>query len=137
MIYLLVFLVLINFVLFYLVLKQAKDSRMLMKLNDSLDSQITSYKVSQSSLIEKMREMEILSEEQVQELSRVSSLVEERKFSVGAKVKWIDGKGEEEFGVVCDDFISDGKDFVVVRSIKNGKLLSRYFTIKAEKLILL
>lgn len=137
MIYLLVFLVLINFVLFYLVLKQAKDSRMLMKLNDSLDSQITSYKVSQSSLIEKMREMEILSEEQVQELSRVSSLVEERKFSVGAKVKWIDGKGEEEFGVVCDDFVSDGKDFVVVRSIKNGKLLSRYFTIKAEKLILL
>ncbi len=137
MIYLLVFLVLINFVLFYLVLKQAKDSRMLMKLNDSLDSQITSYKVSQSSLIEKMREMEILSEEQVQELSRVSSLVEERKFSVGAKVKWIDGKGEEEFGVVCDDFISDGKDFVVVRSIKNGKLLSRYFTIKAEKLVLL
>lgn len=137
MIYLLVFLVLINFVLFYLVLKQAKDSRMLMKLNDSLDSQITSYKVSQSSLIEKMREMEILSEEQVQELSRVSSLVEERKFSVGAKVKWIDGKGEEEFGVVCDDFVSDGKDFVVVRSIKNGKLLSRYFTIKAEKLVLL
>lgn len=137
MIYLLVFLVLINFVLFYLVLKQAKDSRILMKLNDSLDSQITSYKVSQSSLIEKMREMEILSEEQVQELSRVSSLVEDRKFSVGAKVKWIDGKGEEEFGVVCDDFISDGKDFVVVRSIKNGKLLSRYFTIKAEKLILL
>ncbi len=137
MIYLLVFLVLINFVLFYLVLKQAKDSRILMKLNDSLDSQITSYKVSQSSLIEKMREMEILSEEQVQELSRVSSLVEDRKFSVGAKVKWIDGKGEEEFGVVCDDFISDGKDFVVIRSIKNGKLLSRYFTIRAEKLILL
>ena len=137
MIYLLVFLVLINFVLFYLVLKQAKDSRILMKLNDSLDSQITSYKVSQSTLIDKMREMEILSEEQVQELSRVNSLIEERKFSVGTKVKWIDGKGDEEFGVVCDDFISDGKDFVVVRSIKNGKLLSRYFTIKAEKLILL
>lgn len=137
MIYLLVFLVLINFVLFYLVLKQAKDSQILMKLNDSLDSQITSYKVSQSTLIDKMREMQILSEEQVQELSRVNSLIEERKFSVGTKVKWIDGKGEEEFGVVCDDFISDGKDFVVVRSIKNGKLLSRYFTIRAQKLILL
>ena len=137
MIYFLVLSVLINLVLFYILFKQVRDGRMLIKLNNSLDDQLTSYKVSQSSLIEKMREMELLSEEQVEELSRVSLLVEERKFLVGAKIKWIDGKGEEEFGVVCDDFVSDGKDFVVVRSIKNGKLLSRYFTIKAEKLILL
>lgn len=137
MIYFLVLSVLINLVLFYILFKQVRDGRMLIKLNNSLDDQLTSYKVSQSSLIEKMREMELLSEEQVEELSRVSLLVEERKFLVGAKIKWIDGKGEEEFGVVCDDFVSDGKGFVVIRSIKNGKLLSRYFTIKAEKLILL
>ena len=69
---------------------------MLIKLNDSLDEQLTSYKVSQSLLIDKMCEMELLSQEQLNELRRVSLLVEERKFTVGAKVKWIDGKGEEE-----------------------------------------
>ena len=69
-------------------------------------------------------------------MSRVSLLVEERKFLVGAKIKWIDGKGEEEFGIVCDDFDSDNKKFVVVRAMKNGKLMGRYFTIKAERLSL-
>jgi hypothetical protein len=137
MIYFLVLSVLVNLFLFYICFKQVRDGRMLMKLNDSLDEQLTSYKVNQSSLIEKMREMEILSQEQVEELSRISILVEERKFTVGAKVKWIDGKGEEEFGLVCDDFVSDNKDFVVVRGMKNGKLMGRYFTIKAEKLSLL
>jgi hypothetical protein len=136
MIYLLVFSVLINLILFYILFKQIRDGRMLIKLNNSLDDQLTSYKVSQSLLIEKVREMELLSQEQVEELSRVSLLLEERKFIVGAKVKWIDGKGEEEFGLVCDDFVSDNKDFVVVRGIKNDKLMGRYFTIKAERLSL-
>ena len=136
MIYFLVLAVLVNLVLFYILFKQVRDGRMLIKLNNSLDDQLTSYKVSQSSLIEKMREMELLSEEQVEELSRVSLLVEERKFLVGAKIKWIDGKGEEEFGIVCDDFDSDNKKFVVVRVMKNGKLMGRYFTIKAERLSL-
>jgi hypothetical protein len=136
MIYLLVFSVLVNLILFYILFKQIRDGRMLIKLNNSLDDKLTSYKVSQSLLIEKMCEMELLSQEQVEELSRVSLLLEERKFIVGAKVKWIDGKGEEEFGLVCDDFISDNKDFVVVRGIKNDKLMGRYFTIKAERLSL-
>jgi hypothetical protein len=136
MIYLLVFSVLVNLILFYILFKQIRDRRMLIKLNNSLDDQLTSYKVSQSLLIEKMCEMELLSQEQVEELSRVSLLLEERKFIVGAKVKWIDVKGEEEFGLVCDDFDSENKDFVVVRGIKNDKLMSRYFTIKAERLSL-
>ena len=136
MIYLLVFSVLVNLILFYILFKQIRDGRMLIKLNNSLDDQLTSYKVSQSLLIEKMCEMELLSQEQVEELSRVSLLLEERKFIVGAKVKWIDGKGEEEFGLVCYDFVSDNKDFVVVRGIKNDKLMGRYFTIKAERLSL-
>jgi hypothetical protein len=136
MIYLLVFSVLVNLILFYILFKQIRDGRMLIKLNNSLDDQLTSYKVSQSLLIEKMCEMELLSQEQVEELSRVSLLLEERKFIVGAKVKWIDGKGEDEFGLVCDDFVSDNKDFVVVRGIKNDKLMGRYFTIKAERLSL-
>ena len=129
MIYLLVFSVLVNLILFYILFKQVHDGRMLIKLNNSLDDKLTSYKVSQSSLIEKMREMELLSQEQVEELSRVSLLLEERKFIVGIKVKWIDGKGEEEFGLVCDDFVSEDKNFVVVRSMKNDKLMGRYFTI--------
>jgi hypothetical protein len=137
MIYFLVLSVLINLVLFFIIWKQNNDRKMLIKLNDNLDTQITNYKVSQSNLLDKLNELRLLTDEQVEELSKVWSLVEEKKFTVGAKVKWIDGKGEEEFGVVCDDFVSDGKDFVVVRSIKNRKLLNRYFTIKAEKLILL
>ena len=136
MIYLLVFSALVNLILFYILFKQVRDGRMLIKLNDSLDDQLTSYKVSQSLLLEKMREMELLSQEQVEELSRVSLLVEDRKFIVGAKVKWIDGKGEEEFGLVCDDFVSEDKYFVVVRGMKNDKLMGRYFTIKAERLSL-
>lgn len=136
MIYLVVFSVLVNLVLSYIVIKQSDDSRMLIKLNESLDEQITSYKVSQSSLIERLRDMELLSQEQAEELSRVSLLVEDRTFAVGARVKWIDGKGEEEFGLVCDDFSSDGKSFVVVRGMKNGKLMGRYFTIGAERLSL-
>ncbi len=136
MIYLLVFSVLVNLILFYILFKQVRDRRMLIKLNNSLDDQLTSYKVSQSLLIEKMREMELLSQEQVEELSRVSLLVEDRKFIVGTKVKWIDGKGEEEFGLVCDDFVSEDKNFVVVRGIKNDKLMGRYFTIRAERLSL-
>jgi len=136
MIYLLVFSALVNLILFYILFKQVRDGRMLVKLNNSLDDQLTSYKVSQSLLIEKMREMELLSQEQVEELSRVSLLVEDRKFIVGAKVKWIDGKGEEEFGLVCDDFVSEDKNFVVVRGMKNDKLMGRYFTIKAERLSL-
>ena len=137
MIYFLVLSVLINLVLFFIIWKQNNDRKILIKLNDSLDTQITNYKVSQSNLLDKLNELRLLTAEQVEELSKAWSLVEEKKFTVGAKVKWIDGKGEEEFGVVCDDFVSDGKDFVVVRSIKNRKLLNRYFTIKAEKLILL
>ena len=136
MIYLLVFSALVNLILFYILFKQVRDGRMLIKLNDSLDDQLTSYKVSQSLLIEKMREMELLSQEQVEELSRVSLLVEDRKFIVGSKVKWIDGKGEEEFGLVCDDFVSEDKNFVVVRGMKNDKLMGRYFTINAERLSL-
>ena len=136
MIYLLVFSALVNLILFYILFKQVRDGRMLIKLNNSLDDQLTSYKVSQSLLIEKMREMELLSQEQVEELSRVSLLVEDRKFIVGTKVKWIDGKGEEEFGLVCDDFVSEDKNFVVVRGMKNDKLMGRYFTIKAERLSL-
>ena len=136
MIYFLVLSVFVNLILFYLLVKQTKDGRMLVKLNDSIDNQLTSYKVSQSLMIDKMREMELLSKEQVDELSRVSLLVEERKFAVGSKVKWIDGKGEEEFGLVCDDFVSDDKSFVVVRGMKNGKIMGRYFTIKAERLSL-
>ena len=136
MIYLVVFSVLVNLVLSYIVIKQSDDSRMLIKLNESLDEQITSYKVSQSCLIERLRDMELLSQEQAEELSRVSLLVEDRTFAVGARVKWIDGKGEEEFGLVCDDFVSDDKNFVVIRALKNGKLMGRYFTIKAERLSL-
>ena len=52
MIYFLVLSVLINLVLFFIIWKQNNDRKMLIKLNDSLDTQITNYKVSQSNLLD-------------------------------------------------------------------------------------
>ena len=34
---------------------------------------------------------------------------------------------EEEFGLVCDDFVSDNKDFVVVRGIKKRQIDGKIF----------
>ena len=135
MLYFLVCSVLANVLLLFSYVLVRKNNISLMRLNDSLDDEITGYKSAQSSLLAKISELTSLSEENKEEILRLLSEVEVHKFEVDSKVKWLDRSGEEEFGIVCDDFFSDNKHFVVVRGVKNGKVSGRYFTISAEKIV--
>ncbi len=127
--------VVVAMVFVWLYMSQFENNKSLMRLNNSLDDEITGYKSAQSSLLAKISELTNLSEENKEEILRLLSEVEVNKFEVDSKVKWLDRSGEEEFGIVCDDFFSDNKHFVVVRGVKNGKVSGRYFTISAEKIV--
>jgi hypothetical protein len=127
--------VVLAMVFVWLYMAAIHDNKTLMRLNNSLDDEITGYKSAQSSLLAKVSELTSLSEENKEEILRLLSEVEVHKFEVDSKVKWLDRSGEEEFGIVCDDFFSDNKHFVVVRGVKNGKVSGRYFTISAEKIV--
>ncbi len=127
--------VILTMVFVWLYMSAIDDNKTLMRLNNSLDDEITGYKSAQSNMLAKISELTSLSEENKEEILRLLSEVEVHKFEVDSKVKWLDRSGEEEFGIVCDDFFSDNKHFVVVRGVKNGKVSGRYFTISAEKIV--
>ena len=135
MIYLLVVPVVISMVFIWLYMSSLDNNKSLMRLNKSLDDEITSYKSAQSNMLVKISKLTSLSEDNKEEIKRLLSEIEVHNFKVGSKVKWLDRSGEEEFGIVCDDFFSDNKHFVVVRGVKNGKVSGRYFTISAEKIV--
>ena len=125
-------------VVFYLltVNKDLKDSNFtLMKLNNVLNDELNGYKSSQSNLYHKLKELESLSEESKKQIEELMNQKEIHYFPVDSKVKWLDKTGEEEFGMVCDDFFSDGKHFVVVRAIKKDKVTNRYHSIAAERIV--
>jgi len=127
--------VVVAMVFVWLYMSAMDNNKSLMRLNNSLDDEITGYKSAQSNMLAKISELTNLSEDNKEEILRLLSEVEVHKFEVDSKVKWLDRSGEEEFGVVCDDFFSDNKHFVVVRGVKNGKVSGRYFTISAEKIV--
>lgn len=135
MIYLLVVPVVISMVFIWLYMSAMDNNKSLMRLNKSLDDEITSYKSAQSNMLVKISKLTSVSEDNKEEIKRLLSEIEVHNFKVGSKVKWLDRSGEEEFGIVCDDFFSDNKHFVVVRGVKNGKVSGRYFTISAEKIV--
>jgi hypothetical protein len=135
MIYVLGVAVVVAMVFVWLYMSAMENNQSLMRLNNSLDDEITGYKSAQSNLLAKISELTSLSEDNKEEIMRLLSEVEVHKFEVDSKVKWLDRSGEEEFGIVCDDFFSDNKHFVVVRGVKNGKVSGRYFTISAEKIV--
>jgi hypothetical protein len=135
MLYALCAAVVVAMVFVWLYMSELENNKSLMRLNNSIDDEITGYKSAQSSLLAKISELTNLSEENKEEILRLLSEVEVNKFEVDSKVKWLDRSGEEEFGIVCDDFFSDNKHFVVVRGVKNGKVSGRYFTISAEKIV--
>jgi hypothetical protein len=135
MIYILGVAVVVAMVFVWLYMSAMENNQSLMRLNNSLDDEITGYKSAQSNLLAKISELTSLSEDNKEEIMRLLSEVEVHKFKVDSKVKWLDRSGEEEFGIVCDDFFSDNKHFVVVRGVKNGKVSGRYFTISAEKIV--
>jgi hypothetical protein len=127
--------VVLAMVFVWLYMSAIDNNKTLMRLNNSLDDEITGYKSAQSNMLAKISELTSLSEDNKEEILRLLSEVEVHKFEVDSKVKWLDRSGEEEFGIVCDDFFSDNKHFVVVRGVKNGKVSGRYFTISAEKIV--
>ena len=116
--------------------RDLKDSNFtLMKLNNVLNDDLNGYKSSQSNLFYKIKELESLSVESKKQIEDLMSQKEVHYFPVDSKVKWLDKTGQEEFGMVCDDFFSDGKHFVVIRAIKKDKVTNRYHSIAAERIV--
>ena len=126
------------FVIFYLLYKlktKNTDISRLMVLNKALNSDLEEYKVAQSNLLDKLKDLEIITEETKNSLQDLLSSSDIHKYKVGSIVKWTNKKGEELSGMVYDDFLSNGVQFVVVRGMKEGDLTGRYFTLLADKLI--
>ena len=126
------------FVIFYLLYKlktKNTDISRLMVLNKALNSDLEEYKVAQSNLLDKLRDLEIITEETKNSLQDLLSSSDIHKYKVGSIVKWTNKNGEELSGMVYDDFFSNGVQFVVVRGMKEGDLTGRYFTLLADKLI--
>ena len=137
MLYVISVLVLLVCYLFYIIKNIKDDNFVLMKLNNVLNDDLNGYKSKQSVMFSKIRELESLSEESKAQIEELMSQKEIFKFVVESKVKWLDKTGEEEFGIVCDDFFSDGKHFVVIRAIKKDKITNRYHTIAAERVVVI
>jgi hypothetical protein len=137
MLYAVLFLVLLVCYLFYIIKDIKDDNFVLMKLNNVLNDDLNGYKSKQSIMFSKIKELESLSEESKAQIEELMSQKEIFKFVVESKVKWLDKTGQEEFGIVCDDFFSDGKHFVVIRAIKKDKITNRYHTIAAERVVVI
>jgi hypothetical protein len=137
MLYAISVLVLLVCYLLYVIKDIKDDNFVLMKLNNVLNDDLNGYKSKQSIMFSKIRELESLSEESKVQIEELMSQKEIFKFVVESKVKWLDKTGQEEFGIVCDDFFSDGKHFVVIRAIKKDKITNRYHTIAAERIVVI
>jgi hypothetical protein len=133
--YLLFLLFLIIFSLLFVLKNKNTDIGRLMFLNNALNSDLEEYKVAQSNLIFKLRDLEIITEETKNYLEDILSSSDIHNYKVGSIVKWTNKKGEELSGMVYDDFSSNSVQFVVVRGMKEGDLTGRYFTILADKIV--
>jgi hypothetical protein len=95
----------------------------LKNLNNNLNKDLESLKSKNANLWDETNELK--------------SHIESYKFPVGSKVKWLDRTGEEEFGIVYDDYEILDKHYVVVKRLKGEKLIGSPLSIKAEKLTVL
>lgn len=135
MYYLLFLLFIIIFSLLFVLKNKNTDIGRLMFLNNALNFDLEEYKIAQSNLIFKLRDLEIITEETKKYLEDILSSSDIHNYKVGSIVKWTNKKGEELSGMVYDDFSSNGVQFVVVRGMKEGDLTGRYFTILADKIV--
>ncbi len=134
MYYLLFVLFLIIFVLIFALVDKNKDISRLMVLNNALSDDLNGYKSNQSTLIFRLKELEFITDETKNQLDEILKSQEVEGFKVGSIVKWLDRKGEEQSGMVYDDFFSNNVQFVVVRGMRKGDLTGRYFTVLADKI---
>ena len=134
MYYLLFALFLIIFVLIFTLVDKNKDISRLMVLNNALSDDLNGYKYNQSTLIFRLKELEFITDETKNQLDEILKSQEVEGFKVGSIVKWLDRKGQEQSGMVYDDFFSNNVQFVVVRGMRKGDLTGRYFTVLADKI---
>jgi len=134
MYYLLFVLFLIIFVLIFALVDKNKDISRLMVLNNALSDDLNGYKSNQSTLIFRLKELEFITDETKNQLDEILKSQEVEGFKVGSIVKWLDRKGQEQSGMVYDDFFSNNVQFVVVRGMRKGDLTGRYFTVLADKI---
>jgi len=95
----------------------------LKNLNNNLNKDLESFKSKNSNLWNETNELK--------------KHIESYKFPVGSSVTWLDRTGEEEFGIVYDDYDILEKHYVVVKRLKDEKLFGAPLSIKAEKLTVL
>ena len=95
----------------------------LKNLNNNLNKDLESFKSKNSNLWNETNELK--------------KHIESYKFPVGSSVTWLDRTGEEEFGIVYDDYEILEKHYVVVKRLKDEKLFGAPLSIKAEKLTVL
>ena len=95
----------------------------LKNLNNNLNKDLESFKSKNATLWNETNELQ--------------KHIESYKFPVGSKVTWLDRTGEEEFGIIYDDYEILEKHYVVVKRLKDDKLFGSPLSIKAEKLTVL
>ena len=91
----------------------------LIKLNSKLNENITELETKNAMLH-----------------SDLISRNEDRIIDVGREIKWLDKHKEIETGSVLDDYKHNGKVYVVVIRMKDGKTQGAPISIPYEKLIL-
>ena len=113
-------------------LKEQNDT--LIFLNTKLNNDLNSALSKNASLWSEINSISSISEVTKNQLEELLAKQETFEIPVGSQVKWFDKAGNEEFGVVYDDFKTPEKHLVVVRGISKGKLTGRYFTVSLERI---
>ena len=96
-----------------------ENNSSLIKLNSKLNEDITELETKNAMLH-----------------SDLISRNEDRIIDVGREIKWLDKHKEIETGSVLDDYKHNGKVYVVVIRMKDGKTQGAPISIPYEKLIL-
>ena len=96
-----------------------ENNASLLKLNTKLNEDVTELETKNAMLH-----------------SDLISRNEDRIIDVGREIKWLDKHKEIETGSVLDDYKHNGKVYVVVIRMKDGKTQGAPISIPYEKLIL-
>lgn len=105
--------------------------------NESIKNQNETLKNLNNNLNKDLEELKSKNSSLWHETLELKKHIESYKFPVGSKVKWLDRTGEEEFGIVYDDYEILDKHYVVIKRLKDDKLIGSPLSIKAEKLTVL
>jgi len=96
-----------------------ENNKNLMELNNKLDEDVNELKTKNAMLH-----------------SELIARNEDRIIDVGKQITWLDKHKEIETGSVLDDYRHNGKVYVVVIRLKDGKTQGAPISIPYEKLIL-